>query len=123
MPSAESWNATFDMHQTLSNLTDGYYKLQVSAAFRAAGDIYSTNYAAWTYLNGDETLIMTEGEDVVSEADAKDLENCYINGGVLTDEETNHISPYDYEYADYEKNIFGYVPYGPLSCSSTADAT
>ena len=117
MPSAESWNATFDMHQTLSNLTDGYYKLQVSAAFRAAGDIYSTNYAAWTYLNGDETLIMTEGEDVVSEADAKDLENCYINGGVLTDEETNHISPYDYEYADYEKNIFGYVPYGPLSCS------
>ena len=117
MPAAESWNATFDMKQTLTNLTNGFYKLQVNAAFRAAGDIYSTNYAAWTYLNNDETLIMTEGEDAVSEENAVDLQNCYINGGMVTDEAGAHISPYDYPYADYDKNVFGYVPYGPLSCS------
>ncbi len=117
MPTAESWNATFDLNQTITGLSDGYYKLQVNAAFRSASDLYSTNYAAWTYINGDETLVMTEGEDVVTEDDARDLENCYINGGVLIDEEGNHISPFDYEYNDFDNDIFGYVPYGPLSCS------
>ncbi len=117
MPTAESWNATFDMKQTVSGLTDGFYRLDVNATFRAAGDIYNTNYAAWAYLNSNETLVMTEGEDVVSEENAKDLENCYINGGVLTDEEGNHIGAYDYFYEDADNNIYGYVPYGPLSLS------
>ena len=120
MPTAESWNATFDMRQTVSNLSDGIYELQVNAAFRAGGDIYSQNYAAWAFANSNETLIMTEGEDAVSQASAIDLENCYINGGNVTDAETgDHISPYDYPYynsLDNEED-FSYVPYGPLSCS------
>ncbi len=117
MPAAESWNATFVLSQTVTGLTDGYYQLEVNAAFRAAGDLYNTNYAAWAYMNANETLVMTEGEDVVSEDDARDLENCYINGGQLTDEEGNHIGAYDYYYEDADNSIYGYVPYGPLSCS------
>ena len=120
MPTAESWDATFDLRQTISNLSDGIYELQVNAAFRAGGDLYSQNYAAWAFANGSETLVMTEGEDAISQADAIDLENCYINGGVLFDEETgDHISPYDYVYynsLDNEED-YSYVPYGPLSCS------
>ena len=117
MPAAESWNATFDMKQTITGLSDGFYKLEVNAAFRAAGDIYNNNYAGWACLNDVETYVMTEGEDVVSEAEARDLENCYINGGVLFDEEGNHLSPYDNVYSDLDNDIYGYVPYGPLSCS------
>ena len=117
MPAAESWNATFDLKQTLTELADGFYRLDVNAAFRAAGDIYNTNYAAWAHLNEAETYVMTEGEDVVSEDDARDLENCYINGGVLFDEEGNHVDPFDNVYSDLDNNIYGYVPYGPLSCS------
>lgn len=120
MPTAESWDATFDMKQTLSNLSDGVYELQVNAAFRAGGDIYSQNYAAFAYAGNNETLIMTEGEDAVSKDAAIDLQNCYINGGNVTDAETGeHISPYDYPYfnsLDNEED-FSYVPYGPLSCS------
>ena len=116
MPTAESWNATFDLHQTLTGLSDGYYKLQVNAAFRPADDIYSKNYAAWIYLNQDETYVAAEADDVVTEANAIDLENCYINGGTVQDE-NGHIGAYDYKFEDLDNEIFGYVPYGPLSCS------
>ena len=36
MPAAESWDATYDISQTLTGLTNGVYELRVNAAFRGA---------------------------------------------------------------------------------------
>lgn len=115
MPAAESWDATYDINQTLTGLTNGVYELRVNAAFRGADDLYNSNYAAWAYANGNEVYVMTEGEDVVSVEDAVDMENCWINGGKVQDETGAHIGNYDNYYETLE--IAGYVPYGPVSCS------
>ena len=107
MPAAESWQATFDMNQTLTGLTDGIYELQVNANFRPLNDIYSPdNYAAFLYANGNQTYVMDQNEDVVTLENAQDLVNCYITEGA-----SNTDNLYETEA------LTGYVPYGPLSCS------
>ena len=115
MPAAEAWDATFDISQTLTGLSDGVYELQVNAAFRAADDLYNSNYAAWAYANTNEVHVMTVGEDVISVQDAVDKENCWINGGDVQDENGNHLGNYDHYYETLD--VVGYVPYGPVSCS------
>lgn len=108
MTTAEAWNATFDMHQTLTGLANGVYELRVNAAFRPAANIYNTNVAAFVYANDNAANVITESEDVIYEADAQDSINCYITAGA---------SNTDYEYINDETGELGYVPYGPLSCS------
>lgn len=107
MPTAESWQATFTMEQTISGLTDGIYELQVNANFRPLNDIYSpNNYAAFAFANGNQTYVMTQKEDVVTDENAQDLVNCYITEGA---EKTDNRYETD--------ELTGWVPYGPLSCS------
>lgn len=113
MPAAEAWNATFDMKQTLTGLANGVYELRVNAAFRPAGNINSTNVAAFVYANNLETYVMNESEDVVSFDEAQDSVNCYITEGA---------SNTDYEYFDDYSEKSGYVPYGPISCSFAFNA-
>ncbi|MCR4921624.1 MAG: LamG domain-containing protein [Bacteroidaceae bacterium] len=113
MPTAEAWNATFDMKQTLTGLANGIYELRVNAAFRPAHNINSTNVAAFAYANENETYVATESEDVVSFDEAQDSVNCYITEGA---------SNTDYEYFDDVNGTSGYVPYGPVSCSFAFNA-
>lgn len=104
MSAAEAWNCTFDLNQTLTGMKNGIYMLQANAAYRAAGDIYSTLYAAQLYLNGNVNYVMMEAEDIVTKDAAVDGENCHLTGDAT-----------DYSYIMGEME--GYVPMGPIGCA------
>ncbi|MBQ7181368.1 MAG: hypothetical protein IJR87_08760 [Bacteroidaceae bacterium] len=74
----------FDLYQTVTGLQNGYYLLSVNALYRPAkGTDTSTDYAGFIYANDNVNYIMAACEDVVSEADAVDGENCYLTNDVL----------------------------------------
>lgn len=111
MPAAESWQASYDLHQTVKGLKDGLYELQVNAAWRGGhpsdggGDFYNENYSAWAYAGANSVYVMTEGEDAILKEDAVDGKNAYLDNSVyggLVDNE------YDGDY---------YIPAGPQSCT------
>ncbi|MBR2946638.1 MAG: T9SS type A sorting domain-containing protein [Bacteroidaceae bacterium] len=104
MSAAEAWNCTFDLNQTLTGMKNGIYMLQANAAYRAAGDIYSTLYAAQLYLNGNVNYVMMEAEDIVTKDAAVDGENCHLTGSA---------TDYSYVMGDLE----GWVPMGPIGCA------
>ena len=104
MSAAEAWNCTFDLNQTLTGMKSGIYMLQANAAYRAAGDIYSTLYAAQLYLNGNVNYVMMEAEDIVTKDAAVDGENCHLTGDAT-----------DYSYIMGEME--GWVPMGPIGCA------
>lgn len=104
MPSAEAWNCTFDMQQTLTGLTSGIYMLQANAAFRAAGDYLSMLHGAVLRAGGNVNFVMMEGEDLLPIEEAEDGVNCHLTGDWP-----------DYHYINDETD--GYVPVGPLGCS------
>ena len=106
LPTAEARNTTFRLSQTLSGLADGYYEVRVNATFRPADDVYNQNHAAWLFANDGETLIMTESEDIIAEAEAQDLVNCYITEGAT-----------DRDLEFFGDDIFGYAPAGLTGCS------
>ncbi|MCR5434146.1 MAG: hypothetical protein K6F20_07120 [Bacteroidaceae bacterium] len=103
-PSAEAWNCTFDMQQTLTGLKDGIYMLTANAAFRPGANVTGQRYSAQLYLNDNINFVMTEGEDAISKEDAVDGLNCHISGDA---------TDYSYVFGDME----GWVPQGPLGCS------
>lgn len=104
MSAAEAWNCTFDLNQTLTGMKNGIYMLQANAAYRAAGDIYSTLHAAQLYLNGNVNYVMMEAEDIVTKDAAVDGENCHLTGSAT-----------DYSYVMGE--LEGWVPMGPIGCA------
>lgn len=104
MSAVEGWNCTFDLKQTLTGMKNGIYMLQANAAYRAAGDIYSTLHAAQLYLNDNVNYVMMEAEDFISKDEAVDGENCHLTGEAT-----------DYAYVLGE--VEGWVPMGPIGCA------
>ena len=108
MPTAECWNATMDMYQTITGLENGIYELQVNGAFRPYpyDNYYNTNYAAFLYANDVKNYFQANIEDMISVEDALDAFNCNITGDAP-----------DYAVEDIEGNIVGYTMHGLLGCS------
>ena len=107
MRAGECWNNTMDMYQTLTDLQDGIYELQVNGAFRPypSDDRYSTNYAAMLYANGMNNFFQANIEDMILAADAADGVNCHITG-------TNP----DLAVTDIDGNVIGYTMNGVIGC-------
>ncbi len=103
---AEGWNATFDLHQTLTGLPNGVYELRANSVFRAANNDYdgNDNYSAFLYAGNNAVNVMTAGEDLIPSAEAINMENSYIEGSGNVDK----------LYEDGE--VEGYYPVGPVGC-------
>ena len=99
---AECWATTMDMYQTLTDLQNGVYELQINGAFRPYESVWGTNYAATFYMNDLQNYFQADIEDYISVDEAQDGVNCYLTG------ETT-----DYEVNDEEGNVIGYVAHGP----------
>ena len=107
---AEVWNATMDMHQTVTGLENGVYELQVNGAFRPypGDDHYSTNYAPVFYANDVQNYFQASIEDIISVADAVDGYNCNLTGEYP-----------DYSVQDINEETIGYVPQGIVGASNS----
>ena len=120
-PAAECKNATCDFYQTLTDLENGVYEVQVNGFFRpgnsisAAGNSISTNYGAFLYANGMQNYLMAAIEDMISVSDAVDGENCYITN-------TAGSTFVDYEIYNTEGDVIGYVPGGQTGFKFAANA-
>ncbi len=105
---AECYEVTMDMYQTLTGLQNGIYEFQVNGAFRpypGADDLYSTNYAAMLYANGNVNYFQTLIEDMIPVGEDIDGYNC------------DHSSGWpDFEVKDIEDNTIGYVVHGITGC-------
>ena len=103
MTTAEFWNATGDVHQTITGLKNGIYELRAYAATRPNSNIFNANdhYIAYLYANQDEVFVQALTEDMVSEDEAIDGENCD-----LARDQRLEIDDVTY-----------YVPYGPATCA------
>ena len=101
-------NATFHVYQTLTGLKNGYYLVGMNGGFRPQGDIYSKNYAAQLYANGNATYIQAVIDDMIPVEDAVSQVNCWL-GNSIPDKP---ILSEDGEGTD----TIGYVLWGVQSC-------
>ncbi|MBO7069394.1 MAG: hypothetical protein J6W52_12105 [Bacteroidaceae bacterium] len=110
---AECLVKTMDMYQTLTELPNGIYELQVNGAFRPTPHnyYYNVNYAATLYANGVHNYFMTNIEDMINVEDAIDGENCNITGPVS-----------DFAIEDEDGNVIGYTMQGIVSCCNAFQA-
>ena len=104
----EVWNAGFDMYQTITDLKDGVYELQVNADSRFAEDLNNKNQTAFVYVNDNCTYLPLQCEDAVEVQNAQNMVNCYITEGAPA---------VDYSLTDELGNVLAYVPTGPLGHS------
>lgn len=106
MTTAEVWNATADVHQTLTGIKNGVYEIRANAATRPASNIFNANdnYIAYLYANKDEVYVQALTEDMVNDDTAIDGINCHLTG----------TAPDQYMEID---GITYYVPYGPVSAA------
>ena len=104
---------TMDMYQTITNLPNGIYELQINGAFRPTpyNDFYNVNYAATLYANNIHNFFQANIEDMISVDDAIDGENCNINGPIA-----------DFPIMDEEGNVIGYTMQGIVSCCNAFQA-
>ena len=107
MKIARGKNGSFDINQTLTDLTNGIYMMSINGLFLSGGDIYSEFNAGQFYMNNTYNYAMTSSEDIIAEADAQDQVNC-----LLSDDE---------EYKDGEE-LIGYVPSTFKGCSYAYNA-
>ena len=118
-PAAECKNSTCDFHQTLTDLKDGIYELQVNGFFRpgnptnGAGNPTSTNYGAFFYLNDMQNYLMAAIEDMIGANEAVDGENCFITEGA---------SWTDISIYNDNGELLGYVPGGQGGMKIAAQA-
>lgn len=106
MPCARGMNGVFSMMQTLEDLPNGVYELQLNAFTRTASDVNVTLYTAGLVMNDVANNIMAIGEDPVYEEDAVDSVNCHITGSSI-----------DAVYYDEINGGTGYVPAYLVGCS------
>ncbi|MBR5052886.1 MAG: hypothetical protein IKW91_06635, partial [Bacteroidaceae bacterium] len=107
MPIPEAFNnKSFDASQTLTQLPNGIYMMDVNGLFRAGSDIYSKFYAGQLYLNNTVNYFMSQGEDVISYEDAEPGVNCLGQGGD----------------AAYDDDVSGWVPNSRDACSVAFNA-
>lgn len=104
---AEGWNATFDLKQTLTGLSNGVYEIRLNAVYRAANDNYdgNDNYGGYLYANDNFVYVMTAGEDLISMEDAINRENSFLEEG-----QKNPDMLYD------NGIVAGFCPTGPVGC-------
>ena len=81
-------NGTFNVYQTLEGLSNGIYMVAANSMFRNATDYNARFHAGQLYLNGTANYIMSPSEDLIKEAKAVDLVNCYLEKDelIITDE-------------------------------------
>lgn len=78
MRTAECRNTVCDIHQTLTDIANGVYLLEVNGAFCPAGIASNTNYAAMIYANGLQNYLQAVSEDALDISMAEDGVNCYL---------------------------------------------
>lgn len=76
---SETWNGTYNIHQTLTGMKPGIYEVQIQASYRPGFQPASTNLSGMIYMNDQNVYIMSSYEGRVLAADAVDGENCYLN--------------------------------------------
>ena len=108
MTVGETWNATMNMYQTLTDMPNGVYELQAYAAYRPYATPASTQQASVLYANDNKVYVSNVIEDMVTVENAIDQVNCYITEGG---------SNPDYEIYDNEGEVMGYVMHGYNSAS------
>ena len=107
MPTAQAWNTTFDIHQTITGLQNGMYELVANGVFRSEPRDENHSYVGYMYANDARVYLPTIFEDYISISEAKDSVNCYI---------TPEASTLDIEI--YEDNaLVGYAPQGLVGSS------
>lgn len=94
-------NQSFNFNQTITGVPNGVYLVSLNGMFRASSDYTSSLYAGQFYLNENANYLMSPGEDVISQDDAVDKVNSYLEGDV------------EFVYED----ILGYVPNTMVACS------
>ena len=80
---AVSDGKAFDLHQTVKGLKNGYYLVGVNGVYHPNGKGQDTNYGAYLYAGDQVNYIQTAIEDLVSEENAVDKENCSIDDDLL----------------------------------------
>ncbi|MCR4921936.1 MAG: right-handed parallel beta-helix repeat-containing protein [Bacteroidaceae bacterium] len=113
MRAAECYNSTMDMYQTLTNLENGVYELQINGAYRPypGEDLRNTNYAATFYANDVQNYFMANIEGMIPAAEAVDGFNCHITGDVP-----------DFVIESMEGAVEGYTVHGIIGCCNAFEA-
>ena len=70
---------TFNVYQTLNELTNGIYMVAANGMFRNSSDYYAQFYAGQLYLNNTANYIMSPSEDIIPTDKAEDKVNCYLD--------------------------------------------
>jgi len=78
MRTAECRNAVCDIHQTLTDITNGIYLFEANGAFCPAKMVNNTNYAAMIYANEMQNYLQSVSEDAIDASEAQDGVNCYL---------------------------------------------
>ncbi len=131
-PVAEAYLTPFNLNQTLEDVPDGVYELQVNAYFRW-GSEWTTRDAelipAVLYLNGFDTPIQNITSDMVSQDEAVDMENCYItnpnnwpcdktaeiDGKTYYAPDGTEGASYAFRAGRYKQTVYGLVTDGKLT--------
>ena len=103
MRAAECYNSTMDIHQTLTDMANGLYELQVNGTYRPypGDDRQNLNYAATLYANDTQNYFMTTIEDMIPAEEAIDGKNCNLSGEIP-----------DFAVENMDGEVIGYVPQG-----------
>ena len=103
MPIAEtSNNNSSNVNQTLTEMPNGIYVMDINGLFLSSSDIYSQFYAGQLYLNNTVNYFMSIGEGAISEDEAEPGVNCLGENG-------------DIQYS--MDDIVGWVPNSRDGCS------
>ena len=103
MPIAETYNnKSSNVNQTLTEMPNGIYVMDINGLFRSSSDIYSQFYAGQLYLNNTVNYFMSIGEGAISEDEAEPGVNCLGENG-------------DIQYS--MDDIIGWVPNSRDGCS------
>lgn len=85
---------TFDLHQTVSGLKNGYYLVSLNGVYRPNGKGQDTNYGAYLYAGDQMNYIQAAVEDIVTEENAIDKENCSIEDDLLLENDFGEVLGY-----------------------------